>query len=181
MCFVAMMGCCLAIDPSRLAIKRGFSYYGTHLDTIVPYSVGFALCAFFTARALSRMERDALHVQRLRTVMTLILTLLVAIPLTPYSVDMVFDWLHIGLTAFLFAVAFMAGAWLAFRVVGDPLAHGLLGAQLAGGGLSLASQVGALDYMIPGQFVFHMAFSVLLVRALLHAPGLTPVFQATRH
>jgi hypothetical protein len=176
-----MMGCCLAINPSAVAVKRGFSYYGTHLETIVPYSVGFALCALFTALAVSRMRLDALHLRRLRTVLIVILALLVGIPLTPYSVDLVFDWLHMGVSAFLFGVAFMAGVWLAHRVVGGLLAHGLLGAQLAGGGLSLASQLGTLDYMIPGQFVFQMAFSLLLVRALRHTPGLAPVFQATKH
>jgi hypothetical protein len=180
-CFVAMMGCCLAIHPSRVAVKRGLSYYGTHLDTIVPYSVGFILCAAFTALAVSRMQRDALHVRRLRAFLIVILTLLVAILFTPYSVDLIFDWLHIGLSAFLFGVTIVAGIWLALRVVGGLVGHGLLGAQVAGGGLSLAAQLGALDYMIPSQFLFQTAFSILLVRALQHMPGLNPVARATRH
>ena len=170
-----------AIHPSRVAVKRGLSYYGTHLDTIVPYSVGFILCAAFTALAMSRMQRDTLHVRRLRAFLIVFLTLLVAILFTPYSVDLVFDWLHIGLSAFLFGVTIIAGTWLALCVVGGLVGHGLLGAQVAGGGLSLAAQLGALDYMIPSQFLFQTAFSILLVRALQHMPGLNPVARATRH
>jgi hypothetical protein len=179
-CFVAMMGCCVAIHPSAVAVKRGLSYYGTHADTIVPYSIGFVLCAVFTALAVSRMQLDAGPVRRLRTGLMVILTLLIGILFTPYSVDLVVDWLHIGLAAFLFVVASSVGIWLALRIVGGLLAHGLLGAQLAGGTLSVASQLGALDYMIPGQLVFQLAFSVLLVRALRDMLGFAPVARAIR-
>jgi heme/copper-type cytochrome/quinol oxidase subunit 4 len=165
-CFLAMMACCLAIRPSALAVKRGLSYYGTHVETVIPYSVGFVLCVSLTGLAVARMRADSSPLRCLRLGLVGILALLAAIPLTPYNLDLVFDWLHLGFTTALFSLALVVGLWIGVRLPGDRLVRGLLCAQAAGGALVLASQVGVLDLMIPSQFLFQGAFGLLVVRAL---------------
>jgi hypothetical protein len=164
--FVALMTCCLALNPSQVAVKRGLSYYGTHLETIVPYSLAFVFCVGFTALGVARMRRDSRRAVRLRAAVTAILVLSAAVPLTPYSVDEVFDVLHVGLTSVLFSAAFLFGAWLARAFVPAPPAQGWFLVQAAAGSLIFVSQIGLLDYMIPSQFLFQLAFALLLVGAV---------------
>jgi heme/copper-type cytochrome/quinol oxidase subunit 4 len=161
-----MMACCLAIRPSALAVKRGLSYYGTHVETVIPYSVGFVLCVSLTGIAVARMRADSSPLRSLRLGLVGILALLAAIPLTPYNLDLVFDWLHLGFSAALFSLALVVGLWIGVRLPGDRIVRGLIGVQAAGGALVLASQVGLLDLMIPSQFLFQGAFGLLVVRAL---------------
>jgi hypothetical protein len=161
-----MMACCLAIRPSALAVKRGLSYYGTHVETVIPYTVGFALCVSLTGLAVVRMRADSRPLRSLRLGLVGILALLVAIPMTPYDLDLVFDWLHLGFTTALFGLALVVGWWVAVRLPGDSLVCGLVGAQTSGALLVLASQVGLLGLMIPSQFLFQIAFALLVVRAL---------------
>lgn len=165
-CFLAMMACCLAIRPSALAVKRGLSYYGTHVETVVPYSVGFVLCVSLTGLAVARMRADSSPLRSLRLALVGILALLAAIPLTPYDLDLVFDWLHLGFTAALFSLALVVGLWVGVRLPDDRVVRALLCVQAAGGAFVLSSQVGLLDLMIPSQFLFQGAFALLVVRAL---------------
>ena len=166
LCFLAMMVCCLAIEPSALALKRGLSYYGTHVETVVPYALGFALCVGLTALGIARIGNGSTSLRRLRLALGAIAALLAAIPLTPYSVDLVFDWLHIGFTAALFAFALIVGWWVAVRLREDSFVRGLVAAETAGGVLVLVAQVGLLDFMIPVEVCFQLAFALLVVRAL---------------
>lgn len=166
LCFLVMMMCCLAIEPSALALKRGLSYCGTHVGTVVPYSLGFALCVSLTAAAVARIRGGSKSLRRLRVALGAIAALLAAIPLTPYSLDLVFDWLHIGLTTALFALALVVGWWVAVRLRADPAVRGLVAAETAGGVLVLVAQVGLLDFMIPVEVCFQIAFALLVVRAL---------------
>jgi hypothetical protein len=171
--FVALMACCLAINPSRLAVKRGLSYYGTHIETIVPYSLAFAACVCFTAMGVARMRRDSRRAARLRGAVTAILVLCAAVPLTPYSVDEVFDVLHVGLTSVLSA-ALLFGAWLARTFVHGPSGKGLFMVQALAGSFVLVSQVGLLDLMIPSQFLFQVAFALLLIGAVRRLQASSP-------
>ena len=58
-CFLALMLSCCAIQPSRLAVERGLSYYGNSGATIVPYAIGFsALIALDGARVAGDRARE---------------------------------------------------------------------------------------------------------------------------
>jgi hypothetical protein len=166
-CFLAMMASCLAIEPSQVALKRGLSFYGTHLQTVVPYSLGFALCVGLTAVGLTRLSPIDISATRLRLGLAALIGLMALIPLTPYSVDLVFDYLHIGITATVFTAGLALGTWLALRVLRTGLALSALAAQLGAGLLALTAQLGWHDYMIPSQLGFQLSFAVLVVLGIL--------------
>ncbi len=86
-------------------------------------------------------------------------------PLTPYGVDLVLDYLHIGVTAALFTTALVFAVWLAFGLLRRRLAAGAVAVQVAAGLLALSAQVGLNDLMIPAQVVFDVAFALVLVLA----------------
>jgi hypothetical protein len=162
-CFLVMMGSCLAIKPSELAVKRGLSFYGNHLETIVPYAIGFALCIGLTAAAVARFSAGSSDGRRLRAALAAVLGLMALVPLTPYSVDLVLDYLHITISALLFALAFALGAWLGLRLLPKRVARAAFAVQAVAGSFALSAQLGWHDYMIPSQLVFQLALTVLVV------------------
>jgi len=165
-CFLAAMLACCAIEPSWLAVERGLSYYGTRLTTIVPYTAGFALCIGLTTIGLVGIRDGAVAFRRFRRAVALVLVLMAMIPLTPYSVDRVFDWLHIGVAAILFTVGFALGAGLALRLLRDRYGQMLFALQTVGFIAICAAQAGLNNYMIPSELCFQLAFVGLIVRGV---------------
>jgi hypothetical protein len=166
--FLAMMASCLAIRPSPLAVQRGLSFYGNQAETIVPYVAGFAACVALTALGVARLRGGDAFLRRFRLGTTTIVGLMALVPLTPYSVDLVVDYLHIGITTVLFSSALLFGAWLGCVVLRRPLALAAVATETAAGVLVLTAQVGLHDLMIPSQLVFDVAFAVLVVMAAAH-------------
>lgn len=166
-CFLGMMAWCLTIQPSAVALKRGLSFYGNEPATIVPYTLGFALCVALTGAALVRLGTRDAFTRRLRTRLTGLLSLMAFVPLTPYSVDLAFDYLHIGVSALLFFTGLVLGAWLALRVLRSVLATSSFSLQVVAGLLALTAQLGWNDYMIPSQLAFQIALAVLVVLAIV--------------
>lgn len=165
-CFLAMMAACVAIEPSMLAVKRGLSFYGNDVNTIVPYVLGFVLCVGLTSVALARLRAHDRPARRLRRTLVVIVALMTLVPLTPYSVDLLFDYVHIGITTLLFSSGLLVGAWLALHVLRTRVAPWLYTVQVAAGALVLAAQIGWHVYMIPSELVFQISLAFLVVLGL---------------
>ena len=58
--------------------------------------------------------------QRFRTAVLAVLALMAWVPLTPYKLDLVFDWLHIGVATVLFCSGLAFGGWLVLRLDDRP-------------------------------------------------------------
>lgn len=166
--FAAMMAVCLVKRPAADALAGGLSYYGVHVDTAVPFVAGVAGCAFLTAVATFWIESRAPWVPRLRAAILTVLVLMVGIPATPYSIDIVLDWLHIGISVVLFAGALAVGGWIAL-IVRTLAALVLVAVQAMSGLVAGAAQVGLVGLMIPSQIVFQFAFAALVVAAIATA------------
>ena len=164
--FMLMMGACVAIQPSWTAVQRGLSYYGNDLRTLAPYTAGFAVAIGLSAEGLRRHAQTAAGGRRMRSAVRALLALMALIPLTPYSVDEIFDFLHIGVTVLLFAAGVVLGGLLALVYLRDLPARLLFAAQLATGGAVLAAQAGYHSYMIPCELLFQLLVVALIVRAL---------------
>jgi hypothetical protein len=165
LCFVAMMVGCLAIEPSWIAVKEGLSYYGNYLTTGVPYAIGFGSCIALTALGLARIQPRSAMVKRLRRGVAVLLVLMASIPLTPYGLDVVFDWLHMGAATVLFASGLVLGGWLAFRLP-DRLTRCLYAIESGAGIAIFTAELGLHDYMIPSELAFQLATFGLVVRGI---------------
>ena len=155
-CFLVMMLCCCAIEPSWFAVRRGLSYYGNSGATIVPYAAGFGLSVFLTACALAQIEPRSIAARRFRRAVGCVLVLTAGVPLTPYAVDAVFDWLHLGVTAALFGSGLVLGGWIMLRLR-DRVTLAFYVVEFAAGLSIIAALVGLNDYMIPSELVFQGA------------------------
>jgi hypothetical protein len=163
---VALIGSCLLLEPSSVAIKRGLSFYGNDPLTIVPYTSAFVFAIACSTIGLLKMREAGSDVRRVRATIGAVLSLMVAIPLTPYSIDIVFDWFHIGATVVLFSAGFALGAWIAFRVARATVTCVLFGVEAAAAVAVLTAQIGLQNYMLPGELVFQVGVSTLIVRAV---------------
>ena len=165
-CFLATMSVCWAIEPSWAAVRLGLSYYGSDLSTVGPYVIGFALCIGLSAFGLARIRTNAVGVRRFRRAVAVVLGLMALIPLTPYSVDHIFDWLHIGAAAALFTAGLTFGARLTFRLIRDRFAWALFGFQTISAVAIFAAQLGLNEYMIPSELSFQLSVVGLVVRGV---------------
>src|SRR5579871_2566719 len=102
-CFVATMLVCCSISPSWVAVRLGLSYYGNDLRTVFPYALGFVLCVALTGAGLKRLRPPSARGRRLQQALAGVLALMLLIPLTPYRLDAVLEWLHLGIATALFA------------------------------------------------------------------------------
>jgi hypothetical protein len=164
-CFLTMMVICYAIEPSSIAVKRGLSYYGNYVATGVPYALGFGSSIALMALGLTRIESSSATVERFRCAVAAELALMASIPLTPYRVDLVFDWLHTGMAAVLFASGFALGGWLVLRLR-DWFTRILYVIESGAGIAILTEQLGIHDYMIPSELVFQLAAFGLIVHGI---------------
>ncbi len=173
--FLVLMLSCCAIEPSWFAVKRGLSYYGNSVTTVVPYGAAFALSIVLTAFALARIEPRNDVARRFRRAVGGVLVLTAAVPLTPYAVDVIFDWLHIGVTTALFSSGLVLGGWIALRLR-DRVAVAFYLVESAAGLTIVAGQVGLNDYMIPSELIFQAAAFALVAWGIRRlAPDPQPV------
>jgi hypothetical protein len=175
----AMLICC-AVRPSWAAVEYGLSYYGNDVATVVPYTAGFALCIALSWVGLVRLPATNGAVHRLRRAVALVLGLMALIPLTPYRVDLVFDWLHTGAASVLFSIGFALGMWIALSQVRDRQAYVLLAVQTTAVAGICATVIGWIDYMIPSELGFQLALGALLIRGVRRLPIATAARSAVR-
>lgn len=98
--------------------------------------------------------------------------------LTPYSVNVVFDWAHTILGAAVFILQLVLGAHLLDWTGGDAWIAGFLLTQLASGVFCAIFVLPKHGFLIQGQLAFQLAFGALLIRtARLLLPQ--PVTQVT--
>jgi hypothetical protein len=163
--FVLLMLACCAIQPSWTAVKRGVSYYGNSVATGVPYGAGFGISIALTALGLAGLEFDSAAARRFRDAVAGLLALMAIVPFTPYAVDVVFDYLHIGVVTTLFLAGLALGAWLAFRLR-DRVTLVLFLIEAAAGISIFAAELGLQDYMIPSELVFQVVVCALVLRGI---------------
>lgn len=176
--FVLLIALCVAYEPSTLAVKRGLSFYGTDLRTVVPYTTAFAASIILSAAALRLIHNSDKAVRQLRRAVATVVALMIPIPLTPYNIDIVFDWIHIGASFILFGAALLLGIWLTVKRLPRASARALLALEVAAGVAILTAQTGLQNYMLPSELTFQLAVATLIVLALRARP-VTPSSGST--
>ena len=164
--FVLMAAACIALDPTRAAVVGGLSYYGTQLRTAVLFGGGFLLAIGASMIGLGRLQASSPRVRRFRHAAGLIVVLMLPIPLTPYSINVVFDWVHTGAAILLFSLALAVGGWFASTIIRSPAGRLLFAAQIGAAGAIFAAEAGLQEYMLPSELVFQLVITALTVLAM---------------
>lgn len=155
---------CVFLKPHGLAANAGFSYFGTFLVTVIPYSAALLGGAYYCYQAATRItQRD---LQPLRWGLLAIVPLLAIIVVTPYSVGTLFDWAHTTAGALLFILQIVLSIWLVWKLHFRLRTSLLLILEVVAG--VVCSIYVAPDHGLLLQFeiLFQLAFSALMIYSL---------------
>src|SRR6266699_4090815 len=101
--FFGFLLLCVAITDAGLAHNHGFSFYGSHPSTLVPYALGFVTCSWLLARAATQLDREGGESKtRLALGLRIVVLLLLFDLLTPDTVNSAFYDAHIAASVLLF-------------------------------------------------------------------------------
>jgi hypothetical protein len=164
--FFGFLLLCVAITDAGVSHNHGFSFYGGHPSTLVPYALGFVACALLLARGASQLEHAGgeTNVRFALGVRILVLLLLLDL-LTPDTINSVFYDAHIAASVALFLFEAVFALWVAARVSPGPVASTLYTLQILGGVVAGLSQLNWIGLLSPGILVFQLSFGMLLVTA----------------
>lgn len=179
-CLLGGLLMCVVLKPHGLIANDGMSYYGTFRRTIVPYAIALLGSGLFSWRALHWAAPAWPAPPYIRGMASLLAAMSAGVVLTPYSANLVFDWVHTLLGAAVFALQLVLGARLLGWTGGDPWATRLLIAQFASGVFSAIFVLPKHGFLIQGQVAFQLAFAALLIRSvrlLTPEPEPEPVAQ----
>ncbi len=168
--FFALLVVCITIAPQGWTADDGISFYGGHLQTIVPYILAFGVCAFFLLKAADVLQ----NVPNMRWVAWLFRVfclLFLVLVITPYTNDHL-GAIHDGAGATLFILELIIAVWLVATSFDWPAA-GLLTAQILGGVAALYYLPTKEGYLIQGQMIFQIAFWLLIARQFNRLAGST--------
>ncbi len=165
-CFFITIAVCIVLMPGAAAHHDGLSDFGIHERTVVPYVAGLLLTGYFMIKAAHALPQNTRTLKFLTEALFALAVLVVGVSLTPYSVDALFDWAHIGASSVLFLDELVLAVWLVFAHVRGRLNFALLAAQLAAALVAFYSELGVLDRMLTGEIATQVAFGILLIRCL---------------
>jgi hypothetical protein len=157
---------CVALKPDGLGANDGISYYGIFRQTVVPYAITLLGPGYFTWTALRAAAPFAPAPVYLRRMTSCLAALSVCVVLTPYSANLVFDWVHTLSGSALFVLQLVLGLRLLGWSGGDAWTAGLLVAQFACGVFCAIFVLPKHGFLLQGQVAFQLAFGALLVRTM---------------
>ncbi|HUD07465.1 MAG TPA: hypothetical protein VMQ52_00045 [Candidatus Saccharimonadales bacterium] len=163
LCLFVSMLMCIAIKPKGLAANGGISYYGTFLETAVPYTIGILGGAYFGYRLAKTLHKASLKYVRLALIVISILS--IGIVLTPYSINAVLDWTHTILGSIIFILELVISGWVikSFEYDSTILVLGLL--EFICGVLAAIYTRPPHGFLIQSQLLFQLFFGIILYRS----------------
>jgi hypothetical protein len=155
---------CVALAPSSLSANSGLSYFGVHKLTVIPFGLGLLVSAYFILKSTHFLPAATTGHKRLGLALRTISLLIVGIVVTPYSLGNWFDGVHRVFGITLFSVQLLLAIQITVFIKRDWPNWALLNLQLAGGLLSLIYLSPPQGFLIQGQLLFQLAFSIILLR-----------------
>lgn len=154
---------CVIIDPyGMLGSNRGISYYGVHLNTLIPYLIALWGSAVFGGLAALRLKPFQ-FAYRMRYGMLLFALLTIGVAVTPYKLLYL---LHTGFGSLLFALQLALTGWFTFWPVKNWRSISLWSLELAAGLASAWYLIEPSGYLFLSQLAFQVCFGALLAYLL---------------
>lgn len=168
-CLAVFSAICIALHPGFVLKwnEAGFSNYGIHIKTAVPYSIAFFGCALYAVRAV-RALADLGPVARTYSAVLFvyaILMVLTVISTYGYTLNHGLKDFHtvVGIITMLFEPLLVL--WMYVRLRRTLWTHVLLGIELVGLTLAVIDYLVILHVLFLAQVLTAFAFGALLVRS----------------
>lgn len=160
--FFSFLFLAVIITTAAFQHNRGLSFYGEHWKTAVPYGAGFMVCDYFILNAASLLPRDVPSLRHLAWGLRILALLLLAVLLTPDTLNSFFNDSHEMASTVLFLFELTFAVFLARRA-GMTLAAGvLMTLEATAAVLAMLSQLHVIYYLSEGILVFQLVFSTHL-------------------
>jgi hypothetical protein len=180
-CLLGGLLICVALKPGGLTANDGISYYGIFARTVVPYAAALLGSALCVRRALRWAAAASPKPAYLGGMANGLAVMSAGVVLTPYSANLLFDFVHTLLGTAVFILQLILGATLLRWTAGDPWVAAFLLAQFASGIFCAIYVLPKDGWLIEGQLAFQLAFGALLIRTayLLLPQPVAPVAQVS--
>jgi hypothetical protein len=157
---------CYLLAPNVVYSNYGISHFGVYKHTILPYGVAFLLCGYFTILAAREIRSTKQIPGQLSQALLVLALCMLAILLTPYTVQPVLDWTHMIAGTILFSFQSVLSGWLVWQHP-DQRAVLLFSLQLIGCVIAALSLFHFIQLMFTGQIITQLAFGTLLIHSVL--------------
>jgi hypothetical protein len=147
---------------------KGISAFGVNINTIIPYSVGYILYAYFIARSVKFIIIKDNISKVIYYSFNTISILFIALIFTPYSIDTSFDWIHTTVSTSLFLIELALSIYLIYYDKFNFSNIVLLFSQIIGGLISMfsLSNNGGLHLLFEGEIIFQVFFIIIMFKII---------------
>ncbi len=167
--WIISVAICIFLLPDSLIANGGISYFSAHKTTVVPYSAGVLLLAFFSYKVAQALPRNSQKM--MRAGFKAFSAMLIAVVAIPYGINFTFEYVHTLLSAALFLFQFIIMWWLALKVRWDGISLFLL-VLLAVEMIATVMYLGPRKgYLLEGELVFQLTFAFAAYRSISHVTG----------
>lgn len=155
---------CAFLKPQGFWVNHGISYYGTFLETIIPYAIGFsaAIWSFYRVASVLAPYRN---LRIIRQLMLAAAICMAGVLITPYSVSASLYDIHVLFGSLLFSAQLVAATWLAWKVVRSRLLELVVIFMIAVGVVCFLSLSGEPSVETRAQIVYQIAFGYVLLHS----------------
>ncbi len=156
---------CIVLASASLADNSGFSYFGRHKLTIIPFGAGLLASAYYLLKAASSLKDLTQH-RLLRLSLTVVAPLMAGIVVVPAIGDSWYDLFHRLFGSSLFVIQLCMASWLVWQARKSPINWLILALQVTGGIISLVYLHPARGFELQGQLLFQVGFTIILLKNL---------------
>jgi len=164
---------CVILIPGFLFAKNegGISNYGLHLKTVVPYSLGFLIAAFYLLKTALSKEFKLFSKQHLRQPLIGYAAFLILVLITTYGykTNVFLKNTHITVTILIACFELLAAGWLYSTILRDKINIALLFAQFIGFVMGAATFLGYIHLLFISQLIMIITFGTILIRSYAKA------------
>lgn len=161
--FFVFLMVAVIITTAAFQHNHGLSFYGEHWNTAVPYGTGFMVCDYFLLNAAAMLPRDPRELRPLAWGLRVLALLLLAVLLTPDTVNSFFNDSHLIASAVLFVYELSFAGLLAHRTGATVTTIVFLLVESAAAVLAMLSNLHVVYYLSEGILIFQLVFSTHLV------------------
>ena len=159
----ATFALCIALAPASLADNSGFSYFGHHRLTVIPFGAGLILAAYYLLKTAAPLKGMRQH-KVLHLGLVAMAPLMVGIVVVPAIGNGWYDLIHRVFGSSLFVIQLILAVWLVWQARKSWLNWLALLVQVAGGVIALIYLHPAQGFSLQGQLIFQAGFTVVLLR-----------------
>lgn len=156
---------CVLINPSVVfTLKQGgVSNYGTVMPTLVIFSIGLWICAYYLFKTSSMLRKSI--IKRILLVLS-VSYILLAVSTYPYKLSQFYENIHLTVAFALALFQLVAAVWLAFNNRFDQISILSLGIMAASLIIGLLTVFQVVDQLFSSQFISAIGFGILLVHSI---------------